>query len=72
MSDNDGAFMNTRGAAAWLGLSPCTLDGYRVSGARPVSHRFDNQPRNRKADLETWAAEPRAVTTAEADRLKPV
>ncbi len=62
-------FMNTRGAAQYLDLSPRTLDGYRVSGAGPALHRFGNRVRYRMADLDAWAAVRRATTTAEADRL---
>lgn len=69
-SHNDnGGFFDTRRAARYLGLSPRTLDGYRVSGAGPAFHRFGNRVRYRRADLDAWAAKRRATTTAEADRL---
>ena len=68
-NDDTGGFMNTQRAAAWLGLSPRTLDGYRVSGDGPAFHRFGNRVRYRRADLDEWAANRRATTTAEADRL---
>ena len=58
-----------RGVAAWLGLSPRTLDGYRVSGNGPAFHRFGNRVRYRRPDLDAWAARRRATTTAEGDRL---
>ena len=45
MSQDTGGFMNTQAAAAYLGLSPRTLDGYRVSGAGPAFHRFGNRAR---------------------------
>ena len=32
MNESNGHYLNTREAAAWLGLSPRTLDRYRVSG----------------------------------------
>ena len=70
MGDDDGGFMNTQWAAAYLDLSPRTLDGYRVSGAGPAFHRFGNRVRYRMTDLDAWAAARRATTTAEADRLK--
>ncbi len=67
---NDGnGFFDTRRAAAYLGLSPRTLDGYRVSGDGPAFHRFGNRVRYRRPDLDAWAARRRATTTAEADRL---
>ena len=70
MSHDTGGFMNTGAAAAYLGLSPCTLDGYRVSGAGPAFHRFGNRVRYLRSDLDVWAAKRRATTTAEADRLR--
>ena len=69
MGDDEGGFLNTRRAADYLGLSPRTLDGYRVSGDGPAFHRFGSRVRYRKSDLDEWAAKRRATTTAEADRL---
>ena len=70
--DRDGAGnseTDTRRAADYLGLSHRTLDGYSVSGAGPAFHRFGNRVRYRRSDLDEWAANRRATTTAEADRL---
>ena len=69
MSNDENGFVTTRRAAAYLGLSHRTLDGYRVSGAGPAFHRFGNRVRYRRSDLDVWAARRRATTTAEADRL---
>ena len=69
MGNDDGGFFDTRRAAAYLGLSARTLDGYRVSGDGPAFHRFGNRVRYRRPDLDAWAAKRRATTTAEADRL---
>ena len=63
-------FIDTRQAAAWLGLSHRTLEGYRVSGGGPAFHRFGNRVRYRRADLDAWAAKRGAITTAQADRLR--
>ena len=54
----------------YLGLSNRTLDGYRVSGAGPAFHRFGNRVRYLKSDLDSWALDRRATTTAEADRFR--
>ena len=70
MSHDSGGFMNTGAAAAYLGLSPRTLEGYRVNGAGPAFHRFGNRARYLRSDLDAWAAKRRATTTAAADRLK--
>ena len=51
MSDDEGGFLNTRRAAAYLDLSPRTLDGYRVSGEGPAFHRFGNRVRYSRSDL---------------------
>ncbi len=65
MSDNGGNCLNTREAAAWLNLSPRTLDRCRVSGAGPVFHRIGGRVRYLIADLETWAAGRRRVSTSD-------
>ena len=41
-------FMDARQAAALLGLSHRTLEGYRVSGGGPDFHRFGNRVRYRR------------------------
>ena len=69
MGNDESGFFDTRRAAAYLDLSPRTLDGYRVSGEGPAFHRFGNRVRYRRPDLDAWAARRRATTTAEADRL---
>ena len=68
MGNDESGYIDTRRGVAWLGLSPRTLDGYRVSGAGPAFHRFGRRVRYRRADLDAWAAKRRATTTAEADR----
>ena len=68
MNHHESRFLDTRRAADYLGLSHRTLDGYRVSGAGPAFHRFGNRVRYRRSDLDDWAADRRATTTAEADR----
>ena len=70
MGTDEAEFMDTRRAAALLGLSHRTLEGYRVSGGGPAFHRFGNRVRYRRSDLDAWAAKRRATTTAQADRLK--
>ena len=67
MSNDDAGFLDARRAAAGLGLSHRTLEGYRVSGRGLVFHRFGNRVRYRRSDLDAWAQTRRAVTTAQAD-----
>ena len=61
----DDRYLNTREAAALLGLSPRTLDRYRVSGAGPAFHKFGNRVRYCRADIEQWAAERRMTSTSD-------
>ena len=68
MGNDENGFFDTGRAAAYLGLSERTLEGYRVSGGGPAFHRFGNRVRYCRADLDAWAARRRATTTAEADR----
>ena len=64
--DDDAIYMGTRELAALLGLSPRTLDRYRVSGGGPKFYKFGNRVRYARADVEAWAAERRYSSTSEA------
>ena len=65
MNGNGTNYINTREAAAWLNLSPRTLDRYRVSGDGPVFHRFGGRVRYLVADLEAWASARRRASTSD-------
>lgn len=69
MSHDAGGFSNTRDAVAYLGLSPGTLDGYRVSGEGPAFHRFGSRTHYARPELDAWAAKRRECRTAGAERL---
>ena len=49
-------YVDTREAAEQLGLSPSTLERYRITGAGPRYYRFGGCVRYRGDDLEAWAA----------------
>ena len=49
-------FMDTREAAALLGLSRRTLDTYRCTGAGPRYYRLGGSVRYRETDLAAWDA----------------
>ena len=49
------AFLTTRQAAAYLTLSPRTLDRYRAAGKGPAFHKFETRVAYARADLEEWA-----------------
>ena len=65
MNGNGTKYLSTREAAAWLGLSPRTLDRYRVSGEGPAFHRFGTRVRYLAADLDGWAAARRRLSTSD-------
>ena len=70
MNENVTKYLHTREAAAWLGLSPKTLERYRVSGERPHFHRFGSWVRYLLADLEAWASARRRVSTSDRGRAR--
>ena len=65
MNETDRNYLSTRQAAEWLGLSPRTLDRYRVTGEGPVFHRFGSRVRYLLADLEAWAKSRRRTSTSD-------
>ena len=70
MANDTQEYMTTRDVAAFLGLSPRTLDRYRVSGAGPGFHKFGNRVRYLRADVVAWAAERRCRSTSDAGAAK--
>ena len=52
MSGNGSKYFSTREAAVWPGLSPRTLDRYRVSGDGSAFHRLASRVRYLAAALE--------------------
>ena len=66
MGDDAWQYMGTRELASFLGLSPRTLDRYRVSGGGPKFHKFGNRVRYARDDIEAWAAERRFSSTSDA------
>ena len=65
MSRNARHYLSTREAAEWLGLSPRTLDRYRVTGDGPVFHRLGSRVRYLLADIEAWAQAGRRTSTSD-------
>ena len=68
VNDKPTEYMGTREAAAFLGLSPRTLDRYRVTRAGPAFHKFGTRIRYARADLENWAAERHRTSTSDDGR----
>lgn len=58
--------MDTRQAAAYLGVSTQTLELYRVTGGGPSYAKLGRLVRYRRAKLEEWLASLERNHTAEA------
>ena len=65
MTEEGTIYLNTREAAAHLGLSTRTLDRYRVSGDGPVFLRFGGRVRYTREDLDAWAKTRRRAPTSD-------
>ena len=65
MTEQATAYLNTRTAAAHLGLSTRTLDRYRVSGDGPVFLKFGGRVRYLREDLDAWARSRRRRSTSD-------
>lgn len=59
--------MNTREAAAFLGLKPMTLRWYRSKGGGPRFIKGPKFVKYRLADLEVWKAARERVCTSTRD-----
>ncbi len=68
--DDDNQYLSTRKAAAFLGLSPRTMDRNRMGGEGPSYYRFGHRILYRRADLEDWAEARRVALGAEADAAR--
>ena len=68
--DDDASYLSTPAAAALLGLSPRTLDRYRVNGEGPQFHKFGRRVRYARADLLAWAAGRRRSSTSDAGSIR--
>ena len=58
-------YLDTRQAAAVLGLSARTLEGYRVTGGGPPFLTYCNRIHYLRADLYDWVAESRRRSTSD-------
>ena len=58
-------YLSTREAAKYLGVSPRTLDRYRVTGGGPVYHLFGTAVRYLKEDLDHWSRTRRRRSTSD-------
>ena len=64
--------LTTVQAADWLGLSPRTLERYRVTGEGPKFRKIGRWVRYTEADLEAWLEGcTRSSTSDDGGRLAP-
>jgi len=61
-------YLDNREAAAFLRLSPRTLEKQRVSGGGPIYRKFGRRVVYALADLQAWADARAFASTTEADR----
>ena len=57
-------FLDTSEAAAFIGLSPCTLEAWRVRGGGPSYHKFGKAIRYSVADLEAFITKSARANTS--------
>ena len=65
MGEEPTRYLSTAQAAALLGLSPRTLDRYRVTGTGPPFLTYCNRIHYLRADLHVWAVEGRRLSTSD-------
>ena len=66
MTDILSRYLNTRQAAAWLGIGPGTLNRMRVSGDGPRYIKIGRRVIYDRADLGEWVEERKRRFTGEA------
>ena len=59
-------FLSTDDVARCLGLSPRTLERFRLEGRGPSYHKFGRVVRYSRSALEEWAASQLRQSTSEA------
>ena len=59
------AYLSTRQAALLLGLSPRTLERYRVTGDGPVFSKLGRRVCYARADIDGWASGRRRRSTSD-------
>ena len=66
-SDPTPHYLDNDEAAAFLKLSPRTLEKQRVRGSGPAYHKFGRRVVYAIADLQAWSAQRRYSSTAQFD-----
>ena len=63
--ESESHYMSTRQVAAYLGLSPRTLENYRCRGGGPPFHVFGGAVRYLLSDVVNWASKRRRRSTSD-------
>ena len=63
--DSETVYLKTKEAAALLGLSPRTLETYRLRGGGPAFSRFGSSVRYLRSHVLAWAAARRVRSTSD-------
>ena len=58
-------FLDQKAAASFLGISPRTLERFRLEGRGPVFHKFGRRCLYARADLLGWADAQRRTSTSD-------
>ncbi len=56
-------YLSTNEAATFLGLSPQTLQRWRLEGKGPMFHKFGRRAMYAEADLQGWASKQARTST---------
>lgn len=64
-STHDNPYLTNGEAAAWLKLSPRTLEKQRVIGGGPPFRKFGRRVVYALADLEAWSTERTCASTSD-------
>ena len=65
---NKAKLLTTTEAAEWLGLSPRTLERYRVTGEGPKFRKIGRWVRYTVADLDAWLEQCTRSSTSDDGR----
>jgi hypothetical protein len=71
MNSDSSPYMPQESAAAFLNLSPRTLERFRVEGRGPRFLKFGRRVMYRRADLEAWGDAQARTSTSDAGYLRP-
>jgi excisionase family DNA binding protein len=63
-STSDKPFLTTKEAAAWLGLTPNTLEKWRVHGGGPAYRKHGRYVRYHMEDLVAWSEANKRSSTS--------